>query len=211
MTNGRRRGEPRRSHAGTNQTQRYDPVRLCHATALWEEWVFVILPQAHGLAECSEIGWNGRRDEHFIVSETNPAPETHDYLVKYLAELGRHPTVERCGVRRDNLMKLVTLGQGLTLTSEATTGVAFPGIVYRPIEGERLPFGALGQFERDLIRERTRAGLHAAQARGRLGGRKPVVTEEKLRRACDLIAKGLTVRKAANRARVGKTALCKAL
>jgi DNA invertase Pin-like site-specific DNA recombinase len=33
-------------------------------------------------------------------------------------------------------------------------------------------FGALGQFERDLIRERTRAGLAAAAARGRKGGRK---------------------------------------
>lgn len=31
-------------------------------------------------------------------------------------------------------------------------------------------FGALGQFERDLIRERTRAGLAAAAARGRKGG-----------------------------------------
>jgi DNA invertase Pin-like site-specific DNA recombinase len=30
-------------------------------------------------------------------------------------------------------------------------------------------FGALGQFERDLIRERTRAGLSAAAARGRIG------------------------------------------
>jgi DNA invertase Pin-like site-specific DNA recombinase len=72
-------------------------------------------------------------------------------------------------------------------------------------------FGALGQFERDLIRERTRAGLKAAEARGRRGGRKPAVTEETLRRARDLIAKGLTVREAAARVKVGKTALYKAL
>src|ERR687884_1168438 len=32
-------------------------------------------------------------------------------------------------------------------------------------------FGALAEFERDIIRERTTAGLHAARARGRLGGR----------------------------------------
>ncbi len=32
-------------------------------------------------------------------------------------------------------------------------------------------FGALAEFERDLIRERTRAGLAAARARGRVGGR----------------------------------------
>src|SRR5437868_10492177 len=35
-------------------------------------------------------------------------------------------------------------------------------------------FGALAEFERDLIRERTNAGLAAARARGRLGGRPPV-------------------------------------
>ena len=40
-------------------------------------------------------------------------------------------------------------------------------------------FGALGQFEQDLIRERTRAGLNAAISRGRRGGRKPVMTAEK--------------------------------
>ena len=33
-------------------------------------------------------------------------------------------------------------------------------------------FGALAEFERNLIRERTKAGLEAARARGKLGGRK---------------------------------------
>ena len=60
-------------------------------------------------------------------------------------------------------------------------------------------------------RERTRAGLAAAAARGRTGGRRPVVTQEKLRRAQALIAKGLSVRDAAVRLRVGKTALYDAL
>jgi len=40
-------------------------------------------------------------------------------------------------------------------------------------------FGALAEFERDLIRERTHAGLAAARARGRVGGRKPALTPEK--------------------------------
>jgi DNA invertase Pin-like site-specific DNA recombinase len=72
-------------------------------------------------------------------------------------------------------------------------------------------FGALAQFERDLFRERTCAGLSAAAARGRRGGRKPVVTAEKLIRAKALIAKGLTVREAASRLKIGKTALYDAL
>lgn len=72
-------------------------------------------------------------------------------------------------------------------------------------------FGALGQFERDLIRERTKAGLSAAAARGRKGGRKPVVTADKLLRAREYIANGLNVREAAARLKIGKTALYAAL
>ena len=41
-------------------------------------------------------------------------------------------------------------------------------------------FGALAEFERSVIRERTTAGLRAARARGRLGGRPPALTEQKL-------------------------------
>jgi DNA invertase Pin-like site-specific DNA recombinase len=72
-------------------------------------------------------------------------------------------------------------------------------------------FGALAQFERDLIRERTGAGLRAAEARGRKGGRKPVVTPDKLARARAHLAAGLTTREAAARVKVGKTTLYEAL
>ncbi len=41
-------------------------------------------------------------------------------------------------------------------------------------------FGALAEFEREVIRERTRLGLAAARARGRLGGRPTALTPEKL-------------------------------
>ena len=41
-------------------------------------------------------------------------------------------------------------------------------------------FGALAEFERELIRERTAAGLAAARARGRSGGRPRAMTPEKL-------------------------------
>jgi DNA invertase Pin-like site-specific DNA recombinase len=41
-------------------------------------------------------------------------------------------------------------------------------------------FGALAEFERDLIRERTQAGLRAARARGRQGGRPRALDEKRL-------------------------------
>ena len=40
-------------------------------------------------------------------------------------------------------------------------------------------FGALAEFERDIIKERTNAGLQAARARGRLGGKPKALTTKK--------------------------------
>ncbi len=47
-------------------------------------------------------------------------------------------------------------------------------------------FGALAEFERHLIRERTHAGLAAARARGRLGGRPKVLNNKKKKLAVKL-------------------------
>jgi DNA invertase Pin-like site-specific DNA recombinase len=44
-------------------------------------------------------------------------------------------------------------------------------------------FGALAEFERDLIRDRTLAGLEAARQRGRRGGRPTAMTTAKQRQA----------------------------
>lgn len=47
-------------------------------------------------------------------------------------------------------------------------------------------FGALAEFERNLIRERTMAGLKAARARGRVGGRPRALDEKKTQLAYQL-------------------------
>jgi DNA invertase Pin-like site-specific DNA recombinase len=47
-------------------------------------------------------------------------------------------------------------------------------------------FGALAEFERNLIRERTKAGLAAARARGKKGGRRRVLNEEQVQRLYQL-------------------------
>jgi DNA invertase Pin-like site-specific DNA recombinase len=61
-------------------------------------------------------------------------------------------------------------------------------------------FGALAQFERSIIRERTNAGLKAALARGRKGGRRPKVKEEDIRAALALLNDPeISVRNAAKR------------
>ncbi|HGU9880762.1 TPA: recombinase family protein [Citrobacter freundii] len=52
--------------------------------------------------------------------------------------------------------------------------------------------GALAEMERELIVERTRAGLAAARAEGRVGGRRPKLTPEQWAQAGRLLAAGET-------------------
>lgn len=73
-------------------------------------------------------------------------------------------------------------------------------------------FGALAEFERDLIRERTHAGLRAARARGRKGGAKPKLTGARLARARALYdARELRVDEVAAAVGVSRATLYRAL
>ena len=78
--------------------------------------------------------------------------------------------------------RLDRLGRSLQALIATLSGLEGRGIGFRSLteqldtttSGGKLifhVFGALAEFERDLIRERTRAGLAAARARGRQGGR----------------------------------------
>jgi DNA invertase Pin-like site-specific DNA recombinase len=69
-------------------------------------------------------------------------------------------------------------------------------------------FGALSEFERELIRERTIAGLQAARARGRKGGRKPSLTSADIRKAAAmLLDPQITKKEVAGHFNVSRTTL----
>ena len=61
-----------------------------------------------------------------------------------------------------------------SMTEKIETGSAAGKLVFHV-------FAALAEFERNLIRERTHAGLAAARARGRKGGRKPSLSPQQVR------------------------------
>lgn len=66
---------------------------------------------------------------------------------------------------------------------------------------------ALAQMERELVRERTQAGLSAARARGRVGGRKPKIDESKKKAAKRMLESGMTATEVAKTIGVSRATL----
>src|SRR5699024_57789 len=88
--------------------------------------------------------------------------------------------------------RLDRLGRSIRHLIDQLTELQERGIEFRSLQenidtgssGGRLVFhifASLAEFERDLISERTHAGLEAARARGRRGGSPPLLSGDKLR------------------------------
>lgn len=121
----------------------------CETDILWSEQIFTALPADSPLADRPSLDWSDLAEETFIVGETAPGPYIHNYLVQRIANLGHHPDIQSQRVGRDNLLSLVAVGRGLTITSEATTVTRIPGVVFRPIVGEIMPFSAVWSPKND--------------------------------------------------------------
>jgi DNA invertase Pin-like site-specific DNA recombinase len=118
--------------------------------------------------------------------------------------------------------RLDRLGRSLphlitTMTALEERGIGFKSLtenIDTTTSGGKLIFhifGALAEFERNLIRERTQAGLTAARARGKRGGRPKVLTGKKLSIAQDLYEKRHPIAEICRTLKVSKATLYRAL
>ena len=121
------------------------------------------------------------------------------YTEKFTGSTRTRPELESClrTLRTGDVLvvwRLDRLGRSLKdlvgiITELEQRGVAFRSVteaIDTSTSGGKLVFhifGALAEFERSIIQERTRAGLAAARARGRQGGRKPKMSTSDVRKA----------------------------
>jgi DNA invertase Pin-like site-specific DNA recombinase len=114
--------------------------------------------------------------------------------------------------------KLDRLARSIPHLIDLVAGLDQRGISFRSLTesidtttaGGRLTFhifDALAQFERDIIRERTVAGLEAAAARGRRGGRPKAMDGAKVEAARRLLASGMPIKDVAATLEVGISTL----
>src|ERR1700682_5953145 len=145
-----------------------------------------LLAAGVGRAHIYEDTTSGRRDDRPGLAACLKALRERDTLIVWkLDRLGRDlrhlvNTVHELTTRGIGL-KVLT-GQGAAIDTTTAAGKLVFGI-----------FAALAEFERELIRERTIAGLAAARARGRVGGRKRKMTPAKLRLAQAALGKRGTI------------------
>jgi len=119
---------------------------------------------------------SGKKDDRSGLEACLKALRKGDVLVVWkLDRLGRSlqhlVNVVQEFIDRGVGLKVLT-GQGADIDTTTATGKMVFGI-----------FATLAEFERELIRERTIAGLEAAKARGRKGGRKFAMTKAQVRLA----------------------------
>jgi len=136
-----------------------------------------------GLAEC--LDYLGRGDLLVV------------WKLDRLGRSTRH-LIETVECLRDRGVGFMSLSEGMDTTTS----------------GGQLVFtimAALAQFERDLIRERTVAGLQAARERGRVGGRPRALSEAGMRVARQMRDEGQTLNAIAAGLDVSKATVCRAL
>lgn len=119
---------------------------------------------------------SGKKDDRPALLACLKALREGDTLVIWkLDRLGRdlrHLINTVHDLTNRNIGLKVIAGHGASIDTTTASGKLVFGI-----------FASLAEFERELIRERTMAGLQAARARGRVGGRKFALTPSMLRRA----------------------------
>lgn len=98
------------------------------------------------------------------------------------------------------------MGVGFVSLTEALDTTTPGGILVFNI------FASLAQFERDLIRERTNAGLEAARSRGRIGGRPTKLADKQIAEIQRLYdSKTVTVNQIAAMMNIGRATVYRAL
>lgn len=135
----------------------------------------------------------GVKTANIFVEKASGARHDRPVLAKALAALEKGDTI--------TCYKLDRIGRSVHHLSGLLKELDERGVHFKTADGTVNTSGptgklllhvlsAVAQFERDLILERTRAGLAAARARGRVGGRPLKMSLEKVARARELMETG---------------------
>lgn len=141
----------------------------------------------------------GIDDDYIFFDKISGAKKDRPGLTKCLVALREGDklivwSLDRLGRNLRHLINLVQELEDKKVSFKILTGQG-AGIDTSTPHGKMVfsIFGALAEFEREMIRERTIAGIRAARARGRNGGRKYALTKAQIHMAMAAMGKKDTI------------------
>lgn len=115
----------------------------CETMALWTEPVVVVLPDSHPLVGQPELQLHHLAGEYFIGDQAAWSGLDHVSKEWQVSKVARFVISSWLSRRHLSHLPLVALGRGVMLTCATKVAPNFPGVAYRPILGEVLPFSAV--------------------------------------------------------------------
>lgn len=135
------------------------------AAHLWSEKLFVAFQDSHPSCSKRELRWSDLIKERFLIRPGGPGEEVCGYLARRLGNIGHRPQCWVQNIGRYSLLGLVASGRGVALALESETMISIPGLTYRPVVDEVLPFFAITSPKNDNPAARTLLSLARSMSR----------------------------------------------
>ena len=100
---------------------------------LFRDRIVVALPGGHALAQQPTVAWAALRDEVVLFQEWNDSQANRWF---YESLLGQSANLQSHPASKLSVLALVAAGFGVALATAGQSEVTFPGVVFKPIEGE---------------------------------------------------------------------------
>jgi DNA-binding transcriptional LysR family regulator len=121
--------------------------------SVWTERLMVAVPEDHRLVGTDAIHWTDLRHEVFVLPTDGIGPVIADILASRLLAQGHRANIITQDTSIESVISTVTIGRYITIVSEASAGVTWPGLSFLEISDNgapaRLDFGLYWREDND--------------------------------------------------------------
>lgn len=103
---------------------------------VWSDRLLVTLLDGHRLLENERIYWTDLRREVFVVPGSGIGPIVANLLAARLTEQGYRPNIIVQDTSLESVLSIVSVGRFITIATEASQGVTWPGLNFREIHDQ---------------------------------------------------------------------------
>ncbi|MBB3773751.1 DNA-binding transcriptional LysR family regulator [Angulomicrobium tetraedrale] len=134
---------------------------------LWSEPFFIALPRSHPLASRSKVTWFDLADEILLTRIEGCGLDIRAFVERCLLRFDIHPVISAQRVGRLTLLGLVAMGKGIVPVLQSELIINVPGVTYRPLADDVVPFSVIYSPKNDNPAVRTLLSIARSMMRAR--------------------------------------------